>query len=160
MKKTINPGELKMKVQEGYSISKLLRHFNCSDVRLKKALAENNLVILNQRKFLSNIDKENIVIDFNNGISIAKIMEKYHLSESKIRKILTGRCIFDKKNYELNETEIQFLKENAANMTIKELAVKLGRKSSTLKTVLADLGLKYKVRNCKGELWEWKGFEG
>jgi len=45
-------------------------------------------------------------------------------------------------------------------MTIKELAVKLGRKSSTLKTVLADLGLRYKVRNCKGELWEWKGFNG
>lgn len=79
---------------------------------------------------------------------------------SETAKILTGKGIFDKKNYELNDAEINFLKENAANMTLKELAVKLGRKSSMLKTVISDLNLKYKVRDSKGELWEWKGFNG
>lgn len=152
--------DLKLKIKEGYSFSKLERYFHCSCTRIKRIMKDNNLELLNPRKILKNEDKESIVIDYNNGVSIAKIMEKYHTSESRIRKILTGKGIFDKKNYELNDAEINFLKENAANMTLKELAVKLGRKSSMLKTVISDLNLKYKVRNSKGELWEWKGFNG
>ena len=91
---------------------------------------------------------------------LKRILEqnKYHTSESRIKKILTARCIFDKKNYELNDAEIEFLKENAPNMTLKELSMKLGRKGSTLRTILGILKIKYKARNCKGELWEWKGF--
>ena len=157
---SVNLIELKSKIQEGFSFDKLKKYFGLGDDRLKRILKQNKLELLNQRKVLSEEDKENIVIDYNNGVSIAKIMEKYHTSESRIRKILTGKGIFDKKNYELNDAEINFLKENAANMTLKELAVKLGRKSSMLKTVISDLNLKYKVRDSKGELWEWKGFNG
>ena len=157
---SVNLIELKSKIQEGFSFDKLKKYFDLGDARLKRILKQNKLELLNQRKVLSEEDKENIVLDFNNGISIAKIMEKYHTSESRIRKILTGKGIFDKKNYELNDAEINFLKENAANMTLKELAVKLGRKSSMIKTVISDLNLKYKVRDSKGELWEWKGFNG
>lgn len=157
---SVNLIELKSKIQEGFSFDKLKKYFDLGDARLKRILKQNELELLNQRKVLSEEDKENIVIDYNNGVSIAKIMEKYHTSESRIRKILTGKGIFDKKNYELNDAEINFLKENAANMTLKELAVKLGRKSSMIKTVISDLNLKYKVRDSKGELWEWKGFNG
>ena len=157
---SVNLIELKSKIQEGFSFDKLKKYFGLGDDRLKRILKQNKLELLNQRKVLSEEDKENIVIDYNNGVSIANIMEKYHTSESRIRKILTGKGIFDKKNYELNAAEINFLKENAANMTLKELAVKLGRKSSMIKTVISDLKLKYKVRDSKGELWEWKGFNG
>ena len=152
--------DLKLKIKEGYSFSKLEKYFHCSCTRIKRIMKDNNLELLNPRKILKNEDKENIVIDYNNGVSIAQIMEKYHTSESRIKKILTAKCIFDKKNYELNDAEIQFLRENAPNMTLKELSIKLGRKGSTLRTILGILKIKYKTRNCKGELWEWKGFNG
>ena len=157
---SVNLIELKSKIQEGFSFDKLKKYFGLGDDRLKRILNQNKLELLNKRKVLCEEDRDNIVTDYNNGISIAKIMEKYHTSESRIRKILTGKGIFDKKNYELNDAEINFLKENAANMTLKELAVKLGRKSSMIKTVISDLKLKYKIRDSKGELWEWKGFNG
>ncbi|WP_338964111.1 hypothetical protein [Fusobacterium nucleatum] len=154
----VNLVELKLKIQEGYSFSKLEKYFGCGAPRLKRVLEQNNLKILNRRKVLCEEDKENIIIDYNNGVPIAQIMEKYHTSESRIKKFLTAKCIFDKKNYELNDAEIEFLKENAPNMTLKELSMKLGRKGSTLRTILGILKIKYKARNCKGELWEWKGF--
>ncbi|WP_339055191.1 hypothetical protein KSU07_07670 [Fusobacterium animalis] len=152
--------DLKLKIKEGYSFSKLEKYFQCSCTRIKRIMKDNNLELLNPRKILKSEDKENIVIDYNNGISIPQIMEKYCTSESRIRKILIGKCIFDKKNYELNDAEMKFLKENAPNMTLKELSMKLGRKGSTLRTILGILKIKYKARNCKGELWEWKGFNG
>ena len=155
---SVNLIELKSKIQEGFSFDKLKKYFGLGDDRLKRILEQNKLELLNQRKVLREEDKENIVIDYNNGVSIAQIMEKYHTSESRIKKFLTAKCIFDKKNYELNNTEIEFLKENAPNMTLKELSMKLGRKGSTLRTILGILKIKYKARNCKGELWEWKGF--
>ena len=152
--------DLKLKIKEGYSFSKLEKYFQCSCTRIKRIMKDNNLELLNPRKILKSEDKENIVIDYNNGISIPQIMERYCTSESRIRKILIGKCIFDKKNYELNDAEMKFLKENAPNMTLKELSMKLGRKGSTLRTILGILKIKYKARNCKGELWEWKGFNG
>ena len=155
---SVNLIELKLKIQEGFTFDRLKKYFGLGNDRLKRILEQNKLELLNKRKVLSEEDKENIVIDYNNGVSIAKIMEKYHTSESRIKKILTARCIFDKKNYELNDAEIEFLKENAPNMTLKELSMKLGRKGSTLRTILGILKIKYKTRNCKGELWEWKGF--
>lgn len=155
---SVNLIELKLKIQEGFTFDRLKKYFGLGNDRLKRILEQNKLELLNKRKVLSEEDKENIVIDYNNGVSIAKIMEKYHTSESRIKKILTARCIFDKKNYELNDAEIEFLKENAPNMTLKELSMKLGRKGSTLRTILGILKIKYKARNCKGELWEWKGF--
>ena len=155
---SVNLIELKQRIQEGFTFDKLKKYFGLGEDRLKRILEQNKLELLNQRKVLRDEDKENIVIDYNNGVSIAKIMEKYHTSESRIKKILTAKCIFDKKNYELNDAEINFLKENAPNMTLKELSMKLGRKGSTLRTILGILKIKYKARNCKGELWEWKGF--
>lgn len=155
---SVNLIELKQRIQEGFTFDKLKKYFGLGEDRLKRILEQNKLELLNQRKVLRDEDKENIVIDYNNGVSIAKIMEKYHTSESRIKKILTAKCIFDKKNYELNDAEINFLKENAPNMTLKELSMKLGRKGSTLRTILGILKIKYKTRNCKGELWEWKGF--
>lgn len=155
---SVNLIELKLKIQEGFTFDRLKKYFGLGNDRLKRILEQNKLELLNQRKVLSEEDKENIVIDYNNGVSIAKIMEKYHTSESRIKKYLNAKCIFDKKNYELNDAEIEFLKENAPNMTLKELSMKLGRKGSTLRTILGILKIKYKARNCKGELWEWKGF--
>lgn len=73
------------------------KYFGLGEDRLKRILEQNKLELLNQRKVLRDEDKENIVIDYNNGVSIAKIMEKYHTSESRIKKILTAKCIFDKK---------------------------------------------------------------
>lgn len=155
---SVNLIELKSKIQEGFTFDRLKKYFGLGNDRLKRILEQNKLELLNKRKILSEEDKKNIVIDYNNGVSIAKIMEKYHTSESRIKKYLNAKCIFDKKNYELNDAEIEFLKENAPNMTLKELSMKLGRKGSTLRTILGILKIKYKTRNCKGELWEWKGF--
>lgn len=73
---SVNLIELKLKIQEGFSFDKLKKYFGLGDDRLKRILEQNKLELLNQRKVLREEDKENIVIDYNNGVSIAQIMGK------------------------------------------------------------------------------------
>lgn len=77
---------------QGFSLSKISRKYNVDHATIKHILLINNIKLRSTKTYkLSQIDRINLMEDFNNGMSRKEIMSKYHISKSYLSQMINGR---------------------------------------------------------------------
>ena len=77
--------------KEGFSLRNLAREFNVNHATIKLILTRNNINLRTTRTYkLSQQDRENIISDYQKGISRKEIQNKYSISKSYLSQLING----------------------------------------------------------------------
>lgn len=76
----------------GFSLREIGREFNVDKATIKGILVRNNISLRTTRTYrYSQEDRINIIKDYNNGLTIKEIVNKYNISRSYLSQLINGK---------------------------------------------------------------------
>jgi len=93
--------DIKKMYQDGNSFAVIALYFKCKRDRIKKILIDNNLFINGRdllKKNFSEIEINDILLHYSNGLSCQKIAKLYNMSSEPIKRILRNKNILRRGN--------------------------------------------------------------
>lgn len=79
---------------------------------------------MNKEIYCSNEDISNMILDYQNGKTVRYISQKYNRSMSTVIIKLTEAGVYNKRNLNLTEKDMEFIKEKYSNGNLEEIFAK------------------------------------
>ena len=97
--------------QDGISARQIAKAFNKSPATICRYLKKENIILAKGKRYLLEKDKDKIIEEYKNGVSVAILCEKYHCYRTTIADLLKHEGITPNRNRIRRRTLFSFTSE-------------------------------------------------